>query len=855
MSFREPTKLRKIASRLWGYDYFISYHWDSGGAYAVALARALRDLGYECFLDRAEYAIGDDWKREGEIALRNTQHLVLVATREAVTQSNPVAHELEIFAQRGRHVIPIVFGAGFSDEDRKNIPALRFISDSQLFVVEEVGNLKTGPSSAIVDQVVRTRRLLRRRVLRSRIVTGVIATLSLAVVIVCMFWHQSDVDRVEAERQTRYAFSRQLAIESRDLLDSRPRLGLLLASEAVLATTRSGENPTPEALESLSRAIGQLGGLPAVRDDEAESLAVSPDGRWLVRGWQLWSLSETGRSGRSIRLRGRVDPMIHFNRVKYARFSPDGRWLLTLNTGHNIEPYSACIWDLWSPTLAKDSPFQIFDGLDRSQFGPRCIDFSRDGQWLAIGGNLWDLRAPVGGAPRLRRLPHANGAVAFSCDSRWLATGAESNGMSLAHLWNLTAQDPTSSVIHLPGTWYNAENLLFSPDGHWLVSRGRNGPCLLWDLSSDTPGTRSIALKNDGGESTWVSLDPKGRWLITSGAWDLSGNDPTQATVERLAFNPTTGFSPNGKWLLVAQSGNTTLLDLRDATLSSAPAIRLDFEVLTFGSGLDAEAVFNFSPDSRWLAIQPMMTRYLYLMDLYSDAPNAAMLRLPAARGTNLAFSPDGRWLFTQDYDFPLNAELLLPVASQVSLRNLSIQEWRKYSPSKPYHRTFDSLPGPYDPNVPDEFREVVASDLNSMAWAVVRTPGRSAADYGMALRQALSASGRNPEDFAMLNTLGLAYYRNERYADALRTLLACVVLRKEFRPPPNQIYFLYDEPADYSFLAMSAHRMGKRDEVAYYLDKLRERFKDSRHITEEDRSFLREAESTIKYDPLNVNQ
>ena len=50
---------------LWGYDFFISYHWASGGAYAVNLAQRLRDRGYEVFLDRAEYAMGDEWAKRG----------------------------------------------------------------------------------------------------------------------------------------------------------------------------------------------------------------------------------------------------------------------------------------------------------------------------------------------------------------------------------------------------------------------------------------------------------------------------------------------------------------------------------------------------------------------------------------------------------------------------------------------------------------------------------------------------------------------------------------------------------------------------------------------------------------------
>jgi hypothetical protein len=70
--------LQRCRDWLWGYDFFISYHWDSGGVYAVKLAQHLRDSGFDVFLDRADYASGDDWTKIGTIALRNTQRLVLV---------------------------------------------------------------------------------------------------------------------------------------------------------------------------------------------------------------------------------------------------------------------------------------------------------------------------------------------------------------------------------------------------------------------------------------------------------------------------------------------------------------------------------------------------------------------------------------------------------------------------------------------------------------------------------------------------------------------------------------------------------------------------------------------------------
>lgn len=83
MSFNTPFNswFQRVKNSLWGYDFFISYHWASGGPYAQELAEALRARGFDVFLDRAEYASGDNWQTVGEVALKNTQRLVLIATR------------------------------------------------------------------------------------------------------------------------------------------------------------------------------------------------------------------------------------------------------------------------------------------------------------------------------------------------------------------------------------------------------------------------------------------------------------------------------------------------------------------------------------------------------------------------------------------------------------------------------------------------------------------------------------------------------------------------------------------------------------------------------------------------------
>ncbi len=112
------------------------------------------------------------------LALRNTQRLVLVATREAVTQSAPVEREVEIFTSRDRHIIPIVFGDTFTDLDRDQYRVLSRLKESQLYIDEDPSNLLRHPSQSVIDQLHRTHKVMRKRGLRTRLLRIVILLLT-----------------------------------------------------------------------------------------------------------------------------------------------------------------------------------------------------------------------------------------------------------------------------------------------------------------------------------------------------------------------------------------------------------------------------------------------------------------------------------------------------------------------------------------------------------------------------------------------------------------------------------------------------------------------------------------------------
>ena len=185
----ERPSYQRIRNWLWGYDFFISYHWGSGGTYAVNLAARLRDRGYEVFLDRSEYAMGDDWKKVGEAALKNTQRLVLVATTEAVFESGPVEREVVLFTQRRRQIIPIFFGDTFAAEEAAHPDkhkVLTLLPDATLYIEDSEQSLDDQlPPNHVIEKLVATHGIMRRRVLRQLIT--IIALVLLATLAVAAF--------------------------------------------------------------------------------------------------------------------------------------------------------------------------------------------------------------------------------------------------------------------------------------------------------------------------------------------------------------------------------------------------------------------------------------------------------------------------------------------------------------------------------------------------------------------------------------------------------------------------------------------------------------------------------------------
>jgi hypothetical protein len=115
---------------------------------------------------------------------------------------------------------------------------------------------------------------------------------------------------------------------------------------------------------------------------------------------------------------------------------------------------------------------------------------------------------------------------------------------------------------------------------------------------------------------------------------------------------------------------------------------------------------------------------------------------------------------------------------------------------------------------------------------ALLRQPNLNRIQYHFALRQALTACERAPENGQYQTALGMAQYRAGLYPKALTTL----------RNRDN------GTPEVQAFLAMAQHRAGQHQDAATTLERLRQTMKKPEWTPNpEAQGFLREAEAMLR--------
>lgn len=616
---------RRTANRFWGYDYFVSYHWASGGSYAVALAERLRDRKYDVFLDRAEFAIGDNWRGTAQRALWNTKRLILVATREALTASEPVKHEVAVFTARGRHVIPVVFGTpgehllcSVSDQDRSTFPVLSHINEAQLYLLESPERLKEGPSDEVLDQLARTYSVMRRRSLRAIIMAIFMTILTAFSAFATLSWGRALLDRVaaeqsrdaernariaereereKAERRTRETEARRLAAEALAVSNTSPQLTLLLAVEAYRATTRAGEPRVAAAEAMLLRGLAAIGGEPRgqprvpIYDLSDPKPTISDSGRWVVthyNGLDATSFDVDDPDPRPLSLAasaGSTDPL----------FLRGGR-ILTAGDSKTRQ----LIWDLSRPS----EPPRMLSAPIGPRLVPINVAFDAAGRHMAV----WRGEPNYGDPPAVDHL-----------------------------LWTWDLENFGSGPRTHRGATARIRNAAFSRDGTRVALADPSGVVLLWDVDGDGEPT---VLRPAEGRPFQVAFGRESSRLITQlddkvYVRDLtSPNSPAVAIPDRVGLLDS-DISENGRRLITRVKYVPRAWDLDNP--SAPPAVLAE---PVEGSSV-REAQLTLSPDGRYAVVEGRNDDRI-LWDIEQNTTRDLLPR-GIGKGYTNRFSPDGR--------------------------------------------------------------------------------------------------------------------------------------------------------------------------------------------------------------------
>jgi WD40 repeat protein len=273
----------------------------------------------------------------------------------------------------------------------------------------------------------------------------------------------------------------------------------------------------------------------------------------------------------------------HTAAVRRAIFSPDGKRIVSVG-----EDKQVIVWDF-------ERRERIATLTDHTDW-VTSVAFSPDGKWFATGSR--DTTVIVWNAVRLEKVKvlreHRSEvcSLAFSPDGRLLASASTA----------ITTTPDNRTVIWKVGQWEKVhelhvgssyQNILFSPNSHWLLSSSEGQ---IWDLTTG----QEIATTEKGLGANWRAVSPDATRVVNI---DGDGN---------VFFWEMKEFWQTGQYKLLSKhrahhdNGRTVAIspDGKLAATGSENIILWDVAMQTILSRFEHEAIVwsvDFSPDGRWL--------------------------------------------------------------------------------------------------------------------------------------------------------------------------------------------------------------------------------------------------------------
>lgn len=376
----------------------------------------------------------------------------------------------------------------------------------------------------------------------------------------------------------------------------------------------------------------------------------------------------------------------HSGQVNGLAWSPDGRRLATVGKAEVL---------LWTvDDLALADPVTVESGRPTWS-----ATFSPDGGALAVGhgdGAITLHSTFLGTAQVLLGEAGAVRALAFSPDGRLLAAGVNTRGadhdVGVVQLWDLLGDMASQMVQESPAVLRQTlrnhsdavESVLFSGDGQFLASAGRDSAIYLWNVADGVPQGEPLR-----GHLGWVNdlaFEPGGASLFSAGAngevnhWRLGRRTRLgqpllghSDQVWTLAFSPDSALLATGSkdasvrlWSVASQDATTlnghdqpvsaVAFNFDDGLLASGS---LDGSVILWdtGAGLAVDTLAGrnwvtalaFSPGAALLATADADNRVLLWNLSTTPAVSTTLTESLSVRVSTLAFDRDSKMLYGGD--------------------------------------------------------------------------------------------------------------------------------------------------------------------------------------------------------------